>query len=64
MGTLRCTECVPAYNGPMCGVLSLFFGLMIFGMAFLGAIWLLWWLLVFAAMAAVCGVIWRAITGR
>jgi hypothetical protein len=33
-------------------------------MALLGAIWLFWWLLVFAAIAAVCGVIWRAITGR
>jgi len=46
----------------MRGPLGIIFGLVVAGFVLAGVIWLLWWLFVVAAVVAVAGVVWRAVT--
>jgi hypothetical protein len=48
----------------MTRLLGLTLGLIVFGLLFGGIVWLLWWLFVVAAVVAVAGMVWRAVTQR
>lgn len=37
-------------------------GFLAFGLFLMGVVWLLWWVLIVAAVVAVAGIVWRAVT--
>jgi len=46
----------------MRNLLGIIFGVVVAAFVLAGIIWLLWWLFVIAAIVAVVGLVWRAVT--
>ncbi|MFC2099288.1 hypothetical protein ACFLSF_00435 [Candidatus Bipolaricaulota bacterium] len=46
----------------MRNILGIIFGVVVAGFVLAGIVWLLWWLFVVAAVVAVAGIVWRAVT--
>jgi hypothetical protein len=49
---------------PMRNLISITLGVVVTAFVLVGVIWLMWWLLVVAAVVAVAGLVWRAVTQR
>jgi len=45
-------------------LIGIIFGLIVAAFVLSGVIWLMWWLFVIAAIVAVAGLVWRAVTQR
>jgi hypothetical protein len=48
----------------MSTLIGVIFGVVVAAFVLVGVIWLAWWLFVVAAVVAVAGIVWRAVTQR
>jgi hypothetical protein len=49
---------------PMTRLLGIVISLFVAGFVLAGIVWLVWWLVVVAAVVGVAGLVWRAVTQR
>jgi hypothetical protein len=45
-------------------LIGILFGVAVAAFVLVGIVWLMWWLFVVAAIVAVAGLVWRAVTQR
>lgn len=48
----------------MSRLIGIIFGVVVAAFVLIGIFWLIWWLFVVAAIVAVAGLVWRAVTQR